>query len=1141
MFKNISIKNKLIAIILLSLIGLAVLLSYIVIEKSKDTQIKDKFNQLETIEFTKHAELKKYFSTLKNLLTITALNPQTQLIFNEFKVSFNNIQNEININKNDLQKELILDYDINYINKIDFSLEKTQSKKSTKHYLPKNLNGLVAQKIFIKDNPAHIGKKNIMIDNSKYNISYTKNHKKYHPIFNNILKTFNLYDIFLIDLNGDIIYTTFKEKDFATNLIYGPYSDSGLAKVFKKTKFLKQNQIGFEDFSPYEPSYNTPASFISTPIYSNNKITGVLVFQLPAEQLTNIMQFNKNYKKAGLGETGEAYLVGDDYKMRTNSRFIDKLNLQNAKTTIGILKINTKSVQAVMNGDTKRSFHIIKDYRNKDVLSVYHVVHPFNKKDITWVIIAEIDKEEVLLPIQDIKKYMLMATVLILILFLFMSLSLIHNIINKPLSNFQHSVEHFFLFLKGKEKDTKYLEIKSYDEIGKMSDFINQGIKEVKSSINKQNNQKWIKDGIRGLNQLYIESNTLNTISNDTLTYLHKYVNDIQVGVLYLYNHSKEELKLDASYAYDNTNNNKNTYKLHEGIIGQVAYDKSELILNHTIDNQSNLIINSGTKQTTPNYTYTFSLIYNDILYGVMEFASILKVDKNHIEFLRSSSKTIAIAIATAQKNNELKILLAESNNINKDLKQKQDEIENANIKMINQQQQLEMSNLNLEEQQQQLEEANASMEEQQQKLEIQNKELSIAQKEVEQKAKDLELSNKYKTEFMANMSHELRTPLNAVILLSQLMSNNKNKNLTSDDIKKAHTINTAGKDLLRLIDDILDLSKVEAGKIEIIIDEFKPKDLLEELHNLYEQSAINNNIKFNIIDTYKDTIKSDKHRISQILKNLISNALKFTSSGEINVQISKNNDDKLPVLISVKDTGIGIPKNKLTKIFEAFTQADGSTSRQYGGTGLGLSITKELTQLLGGKVSVDSQEEKGSTFSILLPNLDKQINNNTVINNEENIIDSVEKTEQEINIYENNFNEQCDETIMDDIDLTDINILVVDDDIKNIFVLDGILQDYNANVFTAYNGEESIQLLKQNHSIDIILMDIMMPVMDGFEAIKIIRETKGINNIPIIAVTAKTLKEDKDKCLALGANDYVNKPINMESLINIIKVWSEK
>ena len=1136
MFKNISIKKKLVAIILLTLIGLASILIYVVIEKSKDTQIKDKFNQLETIEFTKHAELEKYFSTLKNILTITAQNPQTQLIFDAFKVSFHNIKNETTLDKNDLIKDLTLDYDINYINKINFTLENTQRKKPTKYYLPKDLNGIVAQKIFIQDNPANVGKKNIMIDSNKYHLTYLNNHRLFHPIFNNILKTFNLYDIFLIDLNGDIIYSTFKEKDFATNLIHGPYSDSGLAKVFKKTKFIKQNQIAFEDFTPYEPSYNTPASFISTPIFFDNKIIGVLAFQLPAQKLTDIMQFDKKYKKAGLGETGESYLVGSDYKMRTNSRFINTLNLKNSKTTIGILKINTKSVQAVMNGNTKRSFHIIKDYRNKNVLSVYHMVHPFNKKDVTWAIIAEIDKEEVLMPIQDIINYMLLSTIIILIIFLFISLSFIHNIINKPLSNFQNSLEHFFLFLKGKEKNTKFLEIKSYDEIGKMSHFINEGIKEVKSSINKQNNQKWIKDGIRGLNQLYIESNTINTISNDTLIYLHRYVENIQVGVLYLYDHSKKELIIDASYSYVNTTNNKDIYKLQEGIIGQVAYDKTELILDHNIDNKNNLIIISGTKETIANHTYTFALVYNNILYGVMEFASILKIDENHIELLRTSTKTIAIAISTAQKNTELKTLLEKSNTINKDLKQKQYEIENANIKMTNQQEQLEVSNLNLEEQQQQLEEANAAMEEQQQKLEIQNKELNIAQKEVEDKAKDLELSNKYKTEFMANMSHELRTPLNAVILLSQLMSNNKNKNLEPDDIKKAHTINTAGKDLLRLIDDILDLSKVEAGKIEIIIDEFKPKDLLEELHNLYEQSALNNNIELNIIDTYNNTIKSDKHRISQILKNLISNALKFTSKGEINIEISKSDNQDLPILINVKDTGIGIPKNKLTKIFEAFTQADGSTSRQYGGTGLGLSITKELTQLLGGKVLVDSIEGKGSTFSILLPNLDKQ-KDNSKIEEEKTINDSMEM----ITEYESNFNEQCEETIIDDVDLSDVNILIVDDDIKNIFVLDGVLQDYNANVFTAYNGEEAIELLKQNNSIDIILMDIMMPVMDGFEAITIIRNTKEISHIPIIAVTAKTLKEDKDKCLELGANDYISKPINMNSLINIVKVWSEK
>ena len=454
----------------------------------------------------------------------------------------------------------------------------------------------------------------------------------------------------------------------------------------------------------------------------------------------------------------------------------------------------------------------------------------------------------------------------------------------------------------------------------------------------------------------------------------------------------------------------------------------------------------------------------------------------------------------------------------------------------------------------------------------------------------------------------------------------------------------------------------------------------MENLKNLYEFSAKEKGIDFEVVNEYKGDIISDETRISQILKNLISNALKFTTSGSIVVKVSNSGDEKLPIKIEVEDTGIGIPKDKQELIFEAFSQVDGSTSRKYGGTGLGLSITKELTSLLGGNVKLESKENVGSKFTILLPNLDKkvQVDNDleieepVVSKSEEIVVDIVKDSDvipvNNINddrgivgdnrallvidddrafceiVYENikkhnynglialngkeglslidNYNisgvlldltlpdldgvevlkhiksnsdtkdlpvyiissrdkddkffklgakgygqkplleDDIDEIItalddfiknheniikndeieiLDDVDLSDVNILVVDDDIKNIFVLDNILAESNGNVFTAYNGQEAIDLLRSNSDIDIVLMDIMMPVMDGYEAIKTIREDSELKNIPIIAVTAKTMKEEKEKCLKIGADDFVSKPIDMEMLISLVKIWSDK
>jgi CheY-like chemotaxis protein len=695
-----------------------------------------------------------------------------------------------------------------------------------------------------------------------------------------------------------------------------------------------------------------------------------------------------------------------------------------------------------------------------------------------------------------------------------------------------------------------------------------------------------------------------------------------------------------------------------------------------------------------------------------------------------------------------------------------------------------------MEEQQQQL-----MMSEQE--LKIQNESLEQTKKEIEEKAKELELSSKYKSEFLANMSHELRTPLNSIILLSNLLGMNKNKNLKKTDVDKANVINTSGNELLRLINDILDLSKIESGKMEVSVDEFKSSEMLAELEELFSVVAQDKGVEFKVVDQYNGVITSDKNKISQIIRNLLSNAFKFTKEGSVTVKFEHSQDAKRPVAFSVIDTGLGIPAEKQALIFEAFQQADGSTSRQYGGTGLGLSITKELTRLLGGAVSLSSNGEgHGSCFRIEIPNLEykntdekpvipfqneeqnkqvttQQTTANEIIDNRDNLskdaetflvveddkgfakilseninekgynalislsgsdainvikeynvkgivldlglpdmdgldllkmIKSDEKTKDipvhiisgrdsqesffqigaigysqkpiqpddiesvivnlssefkeknikkllivsndtnesnelrdslsddiEIttlfnskdaikSIKENSYNtvvididtdtttyEVCefikhnypklpiviytkkalssdesdslreytdsiiiktnnsqermlkevdlflhkldsaddnvieDEDIHNDVDLSGMSVLVVDDDIKNIYVLDSLLSEYGADIEVAKNGKEAIDAIHSNEKIDIVLMDIMMPVMNGYEAMTHIRQDDAIKNIPIIAVTAKAMKEDRDKCIEAGADDYLSKPLDPQKLLGMIKIWSEK
>jgi len=1286
MFKNLSIKIKLALLIAFSLIGLALSISYIALNQATQTAIDYEMKKLSTVEVTKHSEINKYLNTLKELLISMSMNNSTHEAFLEFDEAYHKIKEESHLNIEDVKTALKADYEANYISNINYNVPRANKKRIVSEYLPKNDDAMVAQYIFITKNNAPVGKKNALTYNPKFDISYMKIHKKYHPSFNTYLTSFDLYDIFLIDEEGNIVYTDLKEKDFATNLSDGVYANTGLAKVYKKALNLDIGEIAFEDFEPYEPSYNQYSSFIATPIFIDGKKAGILAFQMPVDMITKIMQFDKMYQTAGLGKTGESYLVGEDYMMRSNSRFqkdIDNKLIQELGSTIGVLKIKTKSTQAALALDLTEKDNvgkwIINDYRGIKVLSVYHAVNVYDQAK--WAIVAELDESEALLPVANLKQNLIIISLILLVLFTIISLSLTNKIIGRPLSKFQDDLLHFFEFLKGNEKSVKKLKVSSHDEIGMMASSINEGILIAKDNFEEREKEYWIRDGINDLNNKLITATDMKDLTHKAIDFVSTYLN-AGAGVLFIYNEEKGTLQEYASYAYTKRNSLSNTYKLGEGVVGQVALQKSPIELNN--HQNKDIVIQTATHTSIPLNTYTYPLIYQEHIFGVIEIAKNTSLHKKHIEFLNNSSEVIATAISTSIQNMKVEELLENTKKANLELKQNQEKLEIANANMEEQQQQLEIANANMEEQQQQLEEANANMEEQQQQLQIseqnlkiQNESLEHAKEELERKAMELEQSSKYKSEFLANMSHELRTPLNAIILLSQLLSKNKKENLNKDDIKKAKTIFNSGNELLRLINDILDLSKVESGKMEVIVDSFDSSEFLENIESLFENSASEKNLELKIVDNYKGIINSDSDRISQIIRNLISNALKFTKEGSITVEIAKTDNQDRPIKISVTDTGIGIPKDKQEQIFKAFTQVDGSTSREYGGTGLGLSISRELSHLLGGEISLTSTDGIGSTFTVTLPDLKEKINhkdkavkkpplqekkvqketkaetNKTIevqddrdilkdnyamlvidddIPFSEIVYDNIKKhnhfgliantandgielikrykisailldltlpdmngidllkelknndSTKDIPVYiisskdkddntlkigalgygqkpllENDIDEVISElekfikdykktkkTVqtyqkLDDVDMEDLTVLIVDDDIKNIFVLDSALNEYNVNVVTAYNGKEAIQRLQENEDIDIVLMDIMMPVMNGYEAIETIREDEKLKNIPIIAVTAKAMREDKEKCMRIGADDFMSKPIDVDALMKLVKVWSDK
>lgn len=475
-----SIKIKVLTAVLSILLLLATTVTVIAVHKSTDAMLEADFERLTSIEFANNHELKNYFTFLGNLLTTTAEQEGTREAFITFKNGFYALQSELNLDIEKTKKLLIKDFNSNYLDKVDYTIPLSQRRKDTRNYLPNNENAIVAQYVFITNNQKKLGEKNNLVYNREYKSSYMSAHKKFHPSFDNILTAYGLYDIFMVDLDGNLIYTDFKEKDFATNLKNGIYSNTGIAKAYKKALTLNKGQIAFDDFKPYEPSYNAPASFIATPIFIDGKKEGILIFQMPIDAINEIMSYNGEYEKAGLGETGECYLVGADYMMRSNSRFQKDIKdevVQTLGTTIGVWKIKTPTTESVITGKTTNGKHIIKDYRGVNVLSVYDTLDVFGTP---WIVIAEIDEEEALSPAIELQYTIIIASSIVLVLAIVVLIFLLNISLVRPLKELEDRAENL---AHGEGDLTARLEIKGKDEIARVSIHINSFIEKVQKTI----------------------------------------------------------------------------------------------------------------------------------------------------------------------------------------------------------------------------------------------------------------------------------------------------------------------------------------------------------------------------------------------------------------------------------------------------------------------------------------------------------------------------------------------------------------------------------------------------------------------------------------------------------------------------------
>ena len=900
-----------------------------------------------------------------------------------------------------------------------------------------------------------------------------------------------------------------------------------------------------------------------------------------------------------------------------------------------------------------------------------------------------------------------------------------------------------------------------------------------------------------------------------------------QIAAVYIDREGSGTFALEGSYAYQFRKELKTTFKKGEGMVGQCIKEEQMLSFSNIPENY--IQVSSGLGATPPKQIVLLPIKHEGNILGVIEIGVLRDIDKEELEFLESATRIIASRIAIALNRFKLDLLLKRTQDQAEELQVQQEELRQTNEELEEQTRALKKSEENLQIQQEELRVTNEELEEKTadltlQKAEIEKSNLVLekARRDLEQNAKELEVASKYKSEFLANMSHELRTPLNSLLILAQSLQDNKQQNLNNDQLESVGVIYDSGKYLLNLINEILDLSKIEAGKMEVNIEDVNLKELTGSLHQLFIKSIQEKQLelKISIDNSITPVIRTDNTRINQVLRNLISNAVKFTEKGSISLFVRKvgEQDQKLrnnltaenAIAFEVSDTGIGIPQNKLLEIFEAFQQVDGSISRKFGGTGLGLSITKQIMLLLGGDIKVKSELNQGSNFTVFLPinycssakeqqkeaDVDVKVETTTINKNKESTkpvninpeslphikddrakikpkdrviliveddlsftkilykqcqekgfkciaspsaeealdilekhkihaivldlglpgmsgheflqiikqniktrhipthilsgqhpekelftkgavgflqkplekdqlenlfedigkfiqrdiknlliiedneillknisnllsgkdlnidyaktgkeaIESIEKnsfdclildlglpdisgfevlktleskhikvppiivyTGRELTSEENNLLQQYSSTIIikgvkseerliDEIALflhrvvrelpedqkklinklynkeevfKNKTVLIVDDDIRNVFALTKLFEEHNIKVLRAENGAKSLEVLNDSgDTIDLVLMDIMMPVMDGFEATKKIREQVKFKNLPIIAVTAKAMKSDKNKCIEVGANDYISKPVDTEKLFSLMRVW---
>ncbi|RDS60839.1 MULTISPECIES: HAMP domain-containing protein [Streptomyces] len=742
------------------------------------------------------------------------------------------------------------------------------------------------------------------------------------------------------------------------------------------------------------------------------------------------------------------------------------------------------------------------------------------------------------------------------------------------------------------------IDVDASGEIQELQDYINKMIANLRDTTIANKEQDWLKGNLARISALMQGRRDLEDVASLIMSELTPVVS-AQHGAFFLAmplvdgkdisaeGEDHYELRMLGSYAYS-MGSMPTSFRPGEGLIGTAALEKRTILVENAPSGY--LKISSGLGEAPPAQVIVLPVLFEGKVLGVIELASFTPFTQIQKDFLNQIAEMIATSVNTISVNTKTEVLLRQSQELTEQLRERSEELENR-------QKALQASNAELEEKAELLAQQNRD-------IEVKNTEIEEARQVLEERAEQLAVSMRYKSEFLANMSHELRTPLNSLLILAKLLADNAEGNLSPKQVEFAETIHGAGSDLLQLINDILDLSKVEAGKMDVSPTRIALVQLVDYVEATFRPLTAEKGLDLSVrvSPELPATLHTDEQRLLQVLRNLLSNAVKFTDSGSVELVIRPAGSDVPPsireqlleagslteadaplIAFSVTDTGIGIAASKMRVIFEAFKQADGTTSRKYGGTGLGLSISREIAQLLGGEIHAQSEPGRGSTFTLYLPlhpsELPPQgyqqqlppLDPGDLVASAADLSelsDAEIETPAEVRSYRETQNgaaalfrrrrraaeleqrptqPELRPAVAEEgpsarsrrgIRFGGEKVLIVDDDIRNVFALTSVLEQHGLSVLYAENGREGIEVLEQHDDVAVVLMDIMMPEMDGYATTTAIRRMPQFAGLPIIALTAKAMKGDREKAIESGASDYVTKPVDPDHLLTVMNQW---